>query len=192
MNCEVCGHDNEPTAELCFVCGFAFRDGIYKLVQDEDGNVSTNRKVIETSTAFIPASPISRFFAYWVDTILFVVVVYSVKTIANLIGYPLINKDLLVPLTLLLWSYFTLSEISAKQGTLGKQMFNIRVVDVNGQRLNFSKAAFRNILKVVFIGMPYLRYVIFLTVFVSDRKRALHDFFSQSFVVEQQQVSVSE
>lgn len=76
--------------------------------------------------------------------------------------------------------YTAFMESSSKQATLGKMVMNIKVVDSNGQRLNFWHAAGRNLGKVVSYLIVYFG---FLMAAFTRRRQALHDIMASTFVV---------
>jgi len=78
--------------------------------------------------------------------------------------------------------YYALMESSKYQATLGKIVMGIKVVNNNGQRLDFSKALLRNISKILsalIIGIGYIMIIF------DDRKQGLHDKIADTFVVKQ-------
>lgn len=78
--------------------------------------------------------------------------------------------------------YYALMESSARQATLGKMALGIKVVNYNGQRLDFSKALLRNLSKIIsgfILGIGYLMIIF------DDRKQGLHDKIADTFVVRQ-------
>lgn len=76
--------------------------------------------------------------------------------------------------------YTAFMESSSKQATLGKMAMSIKVVDINGQRLNFWHAAGRNLGKVVSYFIIYFGF--FMAAF-TRRRQALHDIMASTFVV---------
>lgn len=76
--------------------------------------------------------------------------------------------------------YTAFMESSSKQATLGKMAMSIKVVDINGQRLNFWHAAGRNLGKVVSYVIIYFGF--FMAAF-TRRRQALHDIMASTFVV---------
>ena len=79
-----------------------------------------------------------------------------------------------------IWLYFTLMESSKYQGTLGKVILGIRVVDLDGKRINFAKANIRFFGKILSgIILNYGYYMAGWT----KRKQGLHDKFANCLVV---------
>lgn len=75
--------------------------------------------------------------------------------------------------------YFAFSESSNMQGSLGKRLTKIVVVDQKGCKLNFSKAFIRAVAK--FFSLLFLFGYIFM--FFNKKRQALHDFISNTTVI---------
>ncbi|MBX9669883.1 MAG: RDD family protein [Candidatus Obscuribacterales bacterium] len=72
----------------------------------------------------------------------------------NILGAPLAHPELsfgfLAALVILInWLYHSVMESSPRESTLGKAVVRLRVTDVDGGRLSFSRASLRHLLKVV-------------------------------------------
>ncbi len=77
--------------------------------------------------------------------------------------------------------YFSLSESSKHQASLGKRAVGIKVVNAQGGRLSFSHALAR----WCSAGLSYITlYVGFLMAAFTDQKRALHDMVAGTLVVD--------
>lgn len=77
--------------------------------------------------------------------------------------------------------YFALMESGKNQGTLGKMALGLIVVDQDGMRLTFGKAALRYIGKLVSGIILLIGYV--MAAF-TPRKQALHDMIASTFVIK--------
>lgn len=76
--------------------------------------------------------------------------------------------------------YHTICEFSPLQGSLGKKLFRLTVVDADGRRLTFFKALGRNLGKTVsglVIGIGYL------SILWDANKQAWHDKWAKAFVL---------
>ena len=83
--------------------------------------------------------------------------------------------------TILGWLYFALMESSDKQGTLGKMAFNIKVTDLNGNKISFGRATgrtFGKFLSMIILGVGYLMAG------WTKRKQALHDMMADCLVIK--------
>ena len=84
-------------------------------------------------------------------------------------------------IALLIWlAYSVLAEASSLQGTLGKRLLGIRVVDQFGRRLTFAKAFWRNVGKILSL-IPFALGC--LRILWSPTKQAWHDSLAHCYVV---------
>lgn len=80
------------------------------------------------------------------------------------------------------WLYFALLESGAKQATLGKRLLRIKVIGKDGKRISFALATGRFFAK----ALSYITFYIgFIMAGFTNRKRTLHDYIVQTYVVEQ-------
>ncbi|WP_424245741.1 putative RDD family membrane protein YckC [Elusimicrobium posterum] len=77
--------------------------------------------------------------------------------------------------------YFSIMESSKYQGTLGKMLLLIKVVDKQGCRQTFKKAFLRNLSKFVSI-IPFFGG--FMVAAFTPKKQALHDILTSSFLID--------
>ena len=78
--------------------------------------------------------------------------------------------------------YYAVMESSRYRATFGKIVMGIKVVNKNGQGVDFSKALLRNLSKILsglILGIGYIMIVF------DDRKQGLHDKIADTFVVRQ-------
>lgn len=78
------------------------------------------------------------------------------------------------------WLYFALLESGKKQATFGKRIMGIKVVDYKGGRIGFGRATGRTFAKVLSYAVMYIGFIMAGT---TNRKRALHDYIAQTYVV---------
>jgi uncharacterized RDD family membrane protein YckC len=81
---------------------------------------------------------------------------------------------------LLFWAYFAYFESSEKQATLGKQALGLMVIDLNGNRLDFTKATIRYFSKLIFGGILLIGYIL---IGFTEKKQGLHDHDCRNFVL---------
>src|SRR3972149_5282617 len=70
------------------------------------------------------------------------------------------------------WLYFSIMESSSKQGTIGKMALQLKVTDINGNRISFLRATGRHFGKIISGITLCIGYI--MAAF-TDRKQALHD-----------------
>ncbi len=78
------------------------------------------------------------------------------------------------------WLYFALMESSRFQGTLGKLAVQIKVTDMEGNRLTFGRATGRHFGKIVSGMILLIGYVM---VAFTEKKQGLHDIMAGCLVV---------
>lgn len=78
------------------------------------------------------------------------------------------------------WLYFTVMESSPLQGTLGKMTLGIKVTDLHGHRISFSRATARHFAKIL---STLLFLVGYLMATFTKKKQALHDMLASCLVV---------
>jgi uncharacterized RDD family membrane protein YckC len=84
-------------------------------------------------------------------------------------------------LTFLIWLvYSAIAEASSMQGTFGKRLMGIKVVDREGHRLGFGRAIVRSISKILSL-IPF--GLGFLWVAFSKEKKGWHDMIAKTYVI---------
>jgi uncharacterized RDD family membrane protein YckC len=77
--------------------------------------------------------------------------------------------------------YHSFMESSKYQGSIGKLALGLIVVDLNGQKLDFSKAFIRNICKLISGFIFCIGYII---AGFTEKKQALHDIIAGTLVIK--------
>jgi uncharacterized RDD family membrane protein YckC len=78
------------------------------------------------------------------------------------------------------WLYFASFESSAWQATPGKRLFGLRVADLAGRRVSFTRASWRYLGKLVFGTILFFG---FLFIPFTPRKQALYDLTAECLVL---------
>lgn len=139
-----------------------------------------------------------RFGAYLIDIIPIILMVFIIfylfldfdKTLTNYLNRGneiepriqfLKERNWIRETSFIIWIlYCIIMESSKYQGTFGKHIMGIKVIDENGNRLSFSKSIARNISKIV----SYLIIALgFLWILFDKKKQGWHDKLSKTFVV---------
>ena len=79
------------------------------------------------------------------------------------------------------WLYFTVSESSSWQATLGKKMFGLKVTDVEGNKIGFGKANGRYWSKIISAIILLIGYIM---VAFTKKKQGLHDIIAGTLVIK--------
>ncbi|MBL7865185.1 MAG: RDD family protein [Cyclobacteriaceae bacterium] len=77
--------------------------------------------------------------------------------------------------------YFSLMESSKHQATLGKMALGMKVTDMNGEKLDFTKAFLRNICKIISNFTMLIGYIM---AGFTEKKQALHDMIAGTLVLK--------
>lgn len=123
---------------------------------------------------------------------------------------PQIERWVLLTVSLPTWLYFTLSERSKRQGTIGKQLLGLQVADIAGQRISFGRALLRTMVKLAPWEITHLSLLLPTPLFQEDapkfrpglivanllliayialvvvtpRKQSMHDLVARTVVLE--------
>ena len=135
-----------------------------------------------------------RLLAAILDTVIIIIAVFGAAFTLGIFFGSLLGEGaglgifflalILSPLVTLL--YKPLMEASDYQGTLGKHILNIKVVDKNGRRISMTKSFIRSIVYLLLISIPFLNmisWVAFLMIIFSEEKQGLHDIPAETYVV---------
>lgn len=77
--------------------------------------------------------------------------------------------------------YYVFMETSKFQGTIGKIALGLKVTDLNGDKLDFSKALIRNLGKIISGMILYIGYIM---AGFTEKKQGLHDMIASTLVVK--------
>jgi uncharacterized RDD family membrane protein YckC len=99
-------------------------------------------------------------------------------------AFPIITFEIGITLFIIIgFLYNPLMESSKSQGSLGKQVFNLKVVDKDEKRLNFGHALIRLVAKLLSFALFFAG---FLMIGLSDKKEGLHDMIVKTAVISTQ------
>jgi len=121
----------------------------------------------------------ARLAAYFVDCAIIVIISLAIAVGSSFAGEEgmLIGSIANLLVNLLYWPVL---ESSSRQATFGKSIVGIQVIDLNGNRVSFLRAFFRNLAKII-SAIPLC--IGFLLAAFTSRKQALHDIITDSLVV---------
>ncbi len=135
----------------------------------------------ESTVAYQYAGFWLRFLAAIVDTLILWVPGSAFRwLIGDVISGLMLEILDFAQLTLIWALYYGVTESSERQATFGKRLVGIYVIDADGQRLTFGKAAIRFLLGVA-AALP-LGIGLFMIGW-TERKQGLHDMIARCLVV---------
>ena len=132
-----------------------------------------------------------RFLAYLIDTLISLCVFFPLGFVLGLVMVatgmdPKSPEMLVVRLgingvsVILGWLYFALCESSTWQGTVGKKLLELRVTDMNSQRISFAKATGRHFGKIL---SALILLIGFIMIAFTEQKQGLHDILAGTLVL---------
>jgi uncharacterized RDD family membrane protein YckC len=77
--------------------------------------------------------------------------------------------------------YFSFMDSSKKQGTFGKSIMGIKVINKNGDKLSFFRAMWRFISKIF---SSLILFIGFIMIPFTKKKQGLHDFMAGTLVIK--------
>jgi uncharacterized RDD family membrane protein YckC len=123
----------------------------------------------------------SRFFALIIDG--FIVSFANLAVPHNFISsenYSFVHFNY-SPLFIAQWLYYALLQSGNMQATLGQRLFRIKLISLNGNKVNFGQATgrfFASYLSAFLFGIGYLMF------FFNDKNQCLHDRLAGTLVIE--------
>ena len=109
-------------------------------------------------------------------------ITFKIQSYTALLKLPiaeLLTLQLITSITLVI--YNAICEASPMKGSVGKKVFKMVVVDVDGVSQNFLNALLRSIGKAFSI---FFFYMGFLSIFFTEHRQALHDLLAKTYVVK--------
>lgn len=150
----------------------------------------------------MPAEMGIRFGAYFADwiivlvgEILLFILSASIEKLLAFLGMdktailkamPFIHYTAVTLLIAVPWLYSAILESSERQGTFGKTMADIAVVDKNGNRITFRRASLRYLCKLLSTAALFTG---FIPAFFNSDKLTFHDWASGTRVIQKGKVT---
>jgi uncharacterized RDD family membrane protein YckC len=136
------------------------------------------------------AGPVSRFFAWFIDQ-------FCIQVILSVLGmiiacFGIFSFGFAIASYIIGWfvvsiGYGVFFEWSWRGQTIGKRLFRLRVVDVEGMRLQFNQIVVRNLLRFV-DSLPFVYFVGGVTCWLSPKCQRLGDIAANTVVIRSPQV----
>lgn len=178
--CSRCGTQNSADSQFCIHCGGSL--AVLPVV---------SQSVAATSTRY--AGFWIRVIAAIVDWILIQIVVLPVSFVVGAMigvagvathssgfGVQLFSGGVGSIIGLVgAWLYNALLESSPRQATVGKMIFNMKVTNLQGQRLSFANATGRHFAKILSVLTLFIGFIM---VGFTEKKQGLHDMIAGTLV----------
>ncbi len=202
--CNRCGTQNSALAMFCASCGDQFPTESQQLsaptigtleIAPQPGIPAWQARAVSPPT--VPAMHYGgfwiRFIAALIDGVLVGAVIWPVSLMIAVlirisgtavampgIGVHLVNAIVSLALsTCANWIYEAAMESSSKQATIGKMVLALRVTDLEGRRISFTRATGRHFAKIISAMILLIGYIM---AGFTERKQALHDILAGTLV----------
>jgi uncharacterized RDD family membrane protein YckC len=204
--CNRCGVQNSALARFCANCGSPFTsdapsNALSNAVAAPEGAVQSQVPATQLPppSYAIPVASVRyggfwiRFVAVIIDAIVVGIVVWPISAMIALaigiaggaVSMPTIGVHMVRGIVGLAfsacanWIYEAAMESSSKQATLGKMALSLKVTDLEGRRISFTRATGRHFAKLL-SGMILL--IGYIMAGFTERKQALHDMIAGTLV----------
>jgi|SRR5579871_1123382 len=175
MYCPQCGATAAPGYRFCTRCGSALS------VAPPPPEGPTANAVYAAADVYASFWP--RACAFLIDSLLVLLVCLFLK---GLLGIKLESRTeqwLFWAMVGALWLYKSVAERSARQATLGKLAFDLKVTTLEGERIGGLRALVRNVSQVLSAAIMFIG---FLMPAFTRRRQALHDMCAGTLVTRRQ------
>lgn len=163
--CQNCGAETGPSAEICVKCGVLVKSASIVLQNMYAGFWRRFGAVI-----------IDGILLWVVEMIIFRSIAFRMFVFTPGAFFKMYFWSILIG-----WLYFALMESSNKQASLGKMLIGIKVTDLDGNRITFSKATARHFSKIISGLILCIGYIM---AGFTEKKQALHDIIARTLVVK--------
>jgi len=119
---------------------------------------------------------------FFLISVLYVFLMLLIRIVSNHITFFLIGLLLAILVPIIKMIYGSFAEASIKQGTIGKQLMDIKVTDSEGRRLSFANSLGRNLAKVFSVLPLFFGY---LYCFLNKKQQCFHDVIAGTLVTKQ-------
>jgi uncharacterized RDD family membrane protein YckC len=131
------------------------------------------------------ASPVSRFFAWFIDQLCIDVILSVLGMVIGFFG--IVSLGFGIAFYVIGWfvvsiGYGIFLEWTWRGQTIGKRLFRLRVMDVEGMKLQFNQIVVRNLLRFV-DSLPFVYFVGGVTCWLSTKCQRLGDIAANTIVI---------
>ena len=119
--------------------------------------------IIDCICIGIVSGIVSAVVSYFIDNTIAIILLYVVQIV-------------------FFWLYYSLQESGPQQGTIGKQIFGIKVTDNHGNKISFLRATARTFSRFISVMACCIGY---LMPAITEQSKGLHDFIAGTMVLEE-------
>jgi uncharacterized RDD family membrane protein YckC len=199
--CSRCGSQNSALAKFCANCGTGFAADVPGASLAAGETLPGAQGPATVEPVYRAPLTATRYGGFWVRLVAFVIDAFAVGIVTvpasamiavaigvagGAVGMPTMGVHLVrfivgsVFSALVNWIYEASLESSSYQATLGKMALGLKVTDLEGRRISFSRATGRHFAKLL-SGMTLL--IGYILAGFTARKQALHDMIAGTLVV---------
>lgn len=194
MFCPTCGANNAKLSKFCTACG-----GAILTMNDTAATASSPSTTALDTPDLVYAGFWLRAGALLIDTVA-TSIIFSPLSILSIWdtfsrfdwdhpetadpGFSGLQIGLVFLGLLFGWLYYSISESSTWQGTLGKRLLGLQVVDLNGHRIRFGRATARYCLKTTESFLCCIGLAGYVMAAFTEKNQALHDMVVGTLVVK--------
>lgn len=158
----------------------------------------TNTLIIRTPEGIqfplLIASPLVRSIAWFIDWLAYTAIISLIAPALNL--FNLVSEDLFMGVMILLYSFTSLAypilaEWYWNGQTIGKRLFKLKVLDVQGLELRFSQIVVRNLLRAIDI-MPGFYMAGGICAGISKKGQRIGDIAANTVVIRNEEINQPE
>jgi len=180
--CGECGATVSKDDKICPKCYADIRKVEEEELTPEEQKTPAN---IEKPVDYIEYADFQkRFLAHLIDRIIVPIIIFICLVISAISEYIPGDIDNIIFIAFSLigapWLYYSITESSSKQGTIGKMIVGIKVTDMIGKRITFRRATARFFSKLI-SEFSIIGYFVF---FFTKKKQTLHDLIAGTIVVK--------
>jgi uncharacterized RDD family membrane protein YckC len=175
MFCPQCGATADPAYRFCTRCGSALTSAP---PPPQDPTANAAYAATDVYASFWP-----RACAFLIDYLLVLLVCLFLKGLLGIKLESHTEQWLFWATVLALWLYKTVAERSARQATLGKLAFDLKVTTLEGERIGGLRALTRNVSQAL---SALIMFIGFVMPAFTRRRQALHDMCAGTLVTRRQ------
>ena len=204
--CEKCGNKVLEDTNFCASCGKNLKEETNTLLKSESDNTA-DKTIIESSQKIdivekensnsqtkqtpsyagfwerFAASVIDGFISFLITLIIMIPSILAILLAGVDLEYLEVLAEVIyyiigIPLS---WLYYAIFESSSFQGTPGKMILGIKVVNLNKEPISFMQASGRYFGKMLSVIICYIGFI--MAAF-TDRKQGLHDVMAGTLIIK--------